>query len=152
MGGVTMTREKTQQIPATMRAFAIDRFGDPDSFRELPTPKIGAGDILVRVCAAGINSIGWRICGGTKPVSGVRFPLILGQDAGGIVEQVGAGVMLFTVAQEVYGTFWLAGTFAEYVRVPVMRAAVAHKPTTIDFMQAAAVQHQDSQRLRCWRL
>ncbi|MGE5445329.1 MAG: alcohol dehydrogenase catalytic domain-containing protein, partial [Ignavibacteriales bacterium] len=113
-----MTREKTQQIPPTMRAFAIDRFGDPGSLRELPTPKIGADEILVRVCATGINSIDWRIRDGIKPVSNVRFPLILGQDAAGIVEQVGVDVIRFAVGQEVYGAFWLAGTFAEYVRVP----------------------------------
>jgi hypothetical protein len=41
-----MTREKTRQIPPTMRAFAIDRFDDPGSLRELPTPKIGADEIL----------------------------------------------------------------------------------------------------------
>lgn len=109
-----MTREKkTQQIQPTMRAFAIDRFGDPGSLRELPTPKIGADEILVKVCAAGISSIDWRICDGIKPVSDVHFPLILGQDAAGIVVQVGVDVIRFAFGQEVYGIFWLAGTFAE---------------------------------------
>lgn len=73
-----MTRKKAQQIPPTMRVFAIDRFSDLGSIRELLTPNIGADEILVRVCAARINSIDREIRDGIKPISNVHFPLILG--------------------------------------------------------------------------
>jgi NADPH:quinone reductase-like Zn-dependent oxidoreductase len=137
-GGV-MSHETLPQIPTTMRAFAIDRFGEPGTLRTLPTPTIGADEILVRVHAAGINPLDEKIRDGFKAVAGVRFPFILGQDADGVVVQTGPNVTRFGVGSAVYGVFWLAGTFAEYVRVPALRVAVAHKPTMLDFAQAAAL-------------
>jgi NADPH:quinone reductase-like Zn-dependent oxidoreductase len=122
-----------------MWAFAIDRFGEPGALKALPTPEIGADEILVRVRAAGINPIDEKIRDGFKAIGDVRFPLILGQDAAGVVVRVGPKVTRFAVGDDVYGAFWLAGTFAEYVRVPTMRVAVAQKPTRLDFPQAAAL-------------
>jgi NADPH:quinone reductase-like Zn-dependent oxidoreductase len=133
-----MTQDITRQIPATMRAFAIDRFGEPGSLRELPTPTIGAGEMLVRVHAAGVNPIDWKIRDGFKAIEDIRFPLILGQDAAGVVVQVGPQVTRFAVGDEVYGGFWLAGAFAEYVRTSTS-AAVAPKPSRLDFVHAAAL-------------
>ena len=127
------------QIPATMRAFAIDRFGEPGTLRTLPTPEIGADEILVRVHAAGVNPIDEKIRDGFKAIGDMRFPFILGQDAAGVVVRVGPQVTQFAVGDAVYGAFWLVGSFAEYVRVPTMRVAVAQKPATLDFPQAAAL-------------
>jgi NADPH:quinone reductase-like Zn-dependent oxidoreductase len=134
-----MSHETLPPIPATMRAFAIDRFGEPGTLRTLPTPAIGADDILVRVHAAGVNPLDEKIRDGFKAVEGVRFPLTLGQDAAGVVVRIGPYVTRFGVGSAVYGAFWLAGTFAEYVRVPTTRVAVASKPATLDFAQAAAL-------------
>jgi NADPH:quinone reductase-like Zn-dependent oxidoreductase len=133
-----MTQDITRQIPATMRAFAIDRFGEPGSLRELPTPTIGAGEMLVRVHAAGVNPIDWKIRDGFKAIEDIRFPLILSQDAAGVVVQVGPQVTRFAVGDEVYGGFWLAGAFAEYVRTSTS-AAVAPKPSRLYFVHAAAL-------------
>jgi NADPH:quinone reductase-like Zn-dependent oxidoreductase len=133
-----MTQDITRQIPATMRAFAIDRFGEPGSFRELPTPTIGADEMLVRVHAAGVNPIDWKVRDGFKAIEDVRFPFALGQDAAGVVVQVGPQVTQFAVGDEVYGGFWLAGAFAEYVRASTS-AAVAPKPARLDFTHAAAL-------------
>ena len=137
-GGV-MSHETISQIPATIRAFAIDRFGEPGTLRILPMPEIGADEILVRVHAAGVNPLDWKIRDGFKAISDVRFPFILGQDAAGVVVRIGPNVTRFGVGSAVYGAFWLAGAFAEYVRVPTMRAAVAQKPATLDFAQAAVL-------------
>jgi hypothetical protein len=49
-----MTKDIARQIPTTMRAFAIDHFGEPGSSRELPTPTIGVDEMLVHVRAAGV--------------------------------------------------------------------------------------------------
>ncbi len=125
-------------LPKTMHAFAIDRFGDAGALRDLPTPEVGPREMLVRVRAAGVNPLDLKIRDGGKAAGDERFPLILGQDAAGIVDQVGSQVTRFRVGDEVYGAFWLAGTFAEYVRVP-LRAAVAQKPSAIDFTHAAAL-------------
>jgi NADPH:quinone reductase-like Zn-dependent oxidoreductase len=98
-----------------MRAFAIDRFGEPGSLRVLPTPTIGVDEMLVHVRAAGVNPIDWKIRDGLKAIEDVRFPLIHGQDGAGIVMQVGPHVTRYAVGDEVYGDFWFAGAFAEYV-------------------------------------
>jgi len=134
-----MLEETRPKIPATMRAFAIDRFGEPGALRTLPTPEIGPDEILVRVHAAGVNPIDEKIRDGFKAIGDVRFPFILGQDAAGVVARIGPQVTQFGVGDAVYGAFWLAGAFAEYVRVPIMHAAVAQKPATLDFAQAAAL-------------
>ena len=83
-----MTDDITRQIPATMRAFAIDRFGEPGTLRELPTPDIGTDEVLVRVHAAGVNPLDLRIRDGSKTVGDMRFSLILGQDAASVVARV----------------------------------------------------------------
>jgi hypothetical protein len=84
-----MTQDTTQQIPATMRAFAIDRFGELGSLRELPTPTIGADEMLVRVRAVGVNPIDWKIRDGFKAIEDASFPFILGQDAAGVGVRAG---------------------------------------------------------------
>lgn len=133
-----MTDDITRQIPATMRAFAIDRFGEPGTLRELPTSDIGTDEVLVRVHAAGVNPLDLRIRDGSKTVGDMRFPLILGQDAAGVVARVGSDVTQFAVGQDVYGAFWLAGSFAEYVRAS-RTTAIAPKPATVDVAHAAAL-------------
>jgi NADPH:quinone reductase-like Zn-dependent oxidoreductase len=62
-----MSHGTISQIPSTIRAFAIDRFGEPGMLRTLPPPAIGADEILVRAHTAGGN------------------PPTLGQDAAGVV-------------------------------------------------------------------
>lgn len=126
-------------IPKTMRAFVIERFGEPGEIREVRVPTIGEGDLQVRVHAAGVNPLDLKIRAGAKARSDVRFPFILGQDAAGVVVQTGGAVSSFGVGAAVFGAFWMAGSFAEYVRVPALRVAVSQKPCKIDFTSAAAV-------------
>lgn len=126
-------------LPRVMRAFAIDRFGDAGAVRELPIPELGPEEMLVRVRAAGVNPLDLKIRDGGKVTGSERFPMVLGQDAAGFVVAVGGNAAARArIGAEVYGAFWGAGTFAEYVRVPV-KAAIASKPPTIDFVQAAAL-------------
>ncbi|HEY3439665.1 MAG TPA: NADP-dependent oxidoreductase [Paludibaculum sp.] len=128
----------TSSLPQTMRAFAIDRFGEPGSLRSVPLPAIGPDDALVRVLAAGVNPIDLKIRDGKKPVA-VLLPHVLGQDAAGVVVRVGDSVSRFQEGDAVYGAFWLAGAFAEYVRVSVPKAAIAVKPASLGFDHAAAL-------------
>ena len=121
-----------------MQAFAIDRFDEPGSLRDLPVPATGDGDVLVRIHAAGVNPIDLKIRDGKKPAS-VPFPHVLGQDAAGVIVHVGASVSGFNEGDEVYGAFWLAGAFAQYAKVTVSRAAIARKPASLDFERAAAL-------------
>lgn len=129
----------TASISKTMRAIAIDRIGGRALLRELPTPVPGDGEVLIKVLAAGVNPLDLKIQDGTKAVPVPTFPHVLGQDCAGVVVQRGPGVSSLGEGSEVFGAFWLAGAFAEYVCVNAMRATIAIKPHTLDFNQAAAL-------------
>jgi NADPH:quinone reductase-like Zn-dependent oxidoreductase len=108
----------------------------------LPTPEIGAGEVLIRVRAAGVNPFDWKVADGElEDELEHRFPLIPGFDAAGVVERVGAGVTELAAGDEVYGYLFKpligGGTYAEYVSAPA--AIVAKKPESVDFTEAAAL-------------
>jgi NADPH:quinone reductase-like Zn-dependent oxidoreductase len=127
-----------------MKAMVRDRFGPPDvlEMREVPMPRIGAGEVLVRVHASSVSIGDWFWLTGTprimRPASGMLRPRdrTLGRDVAGVVESVGADVSDLAPGDEVYGeTDW--GTHAEYVAVDAGK--LARKPSNLTFEQAAAV-------------
>ena len=125
-----------------MRAIAEENFGGPIVLMDLPTPKIGEDEVLIRVQAAGVNPFDWKVADGA--LEGERkhgFPLILGFDAAGVVERVGAGVIELAEGDEVYGYLFKAviggGSYAEYVSAPA--TIVAKKPESVGFAEAAAL-------------
>jgi len=125
-----------------MRAIAEERFGGPIALMNLPTPRIGMDEVLIRVRAAGVNPFDWKVADGAlEGEREHRFPLILGFDAAGVVERVGAGVTELAEGDNVYGYLLKpvigGGTYAEYVGGPA--AIVAKKPESIDFAKAAAL-------------
>src|SRR6476660_4597699 len=127
-----------------MRAFAVDSFGSTGSVHDVPVPKPGEGEVLVRVHAAGVNVMDPIFTGGyIKDYMEHRFPLVPGIDLSGVVESIGPGVTSFASGDEVYGVsakpFVGEGTFAEYVAVPV--TGLAHKPAAISHAEAAALPH-----------
>ena len=86
-----------------MKALAIRRYKAPMEIMELPRPEPGPGDLLVRVRAASVNPLDYKIrSGGVKVLIPYSFPLILGNDLAGDVEAVGAGVTKFNVGDAVY--------------------------------------------------
>jgi NADPH:quinone reductase-like Zn-dependent oxidoreductase len=110
---------------------------------ELARPEPKPGEVLVRLSAAGVNPIDWKLADGMLNGQIIHtFPLVLGVDGAGHVEQVGPGVSRFKVGDRVYGLFLHApvgsGTYAEYVTVPE-GLAIAHAPRCITAAQAAAV-------------
>jgi NADPH:quinone reductase-like Zn-dependent oxidoreductase len=127
-----------------MRAVHILAAGEQPQLGELPKPTVTEGTVLIRVKAAGLNPIDNAITAGMVAQMGLphEYPLVLGRDAAGVVEAVGAGVDHVEVGDEVIGHVLLAppvsaGTLAEYALVPA--AAVTHKPAELDFVAAAAL-------------
>ena len=125
-----------------MRAIAEDAFGGPVTLMDLPIPEIGADEVLIRVCAAGVNPFDWKVADGAlKDEKQHRFPLIPGFDAAGVVERVGADVTWPSEGDEVYGYLSKPvmgeGTYAEHVGAPA--AIVAKKPEAVGFAAAAAL-------------
>jgi NADPH:quinone reductase-like Zn-dependent oxidoreductase len=127
-----------------VRAVAIDAFGQPPTLRELPMPEPGSGEVRIRLRAAGVNPIDWRVRDGAPAQFGqtARFPLILGLEGAGVIDKAGDQARLFAPGDEVLGLFWPEvfqhGTFADYLVVSD-DARMAHKPAEISFQQAAAL-------------
>ena len=121
-----------------MRAVIIFEYGDNQVVRvsEIDQPVPQAGEVLVKVHAAGVNPVDWKIRSGAGQRFGLELPIRLGSEVAGTVESVGAGVTGLRLAEAVYGIV-PSGGFAEYV---VVKAAdVVPKPANIDFEQAAAI-------------
>ena len=81
-----------------MKAVCIYSYGGPDVlvFEDAPKPYPGAGEMLVRVHAAGINPVDWKIREGhLKGMLKHTLPLVLGWDVSGVVEALGPGVSRF---------------------------------------------------------
>ncbi|MGH7694228.1 MAG: NADP-dependent oxidoreductase [Gemmatimonadaceae bacterium] len=79
-----------------MKALAIRRYGARTEMMELPRPVPGKGELLVRVRAAGVNPLDYKIRdGAVKVLLPFSFPLILGTDLAGDVEAIGPGVTKF---------------------------------------------------------
>jgi NADPH:quinone reductase-like Zn-dependent oxidoreductase len=130
-----------------MKAYKYGRFGSPDELKcvEVANPVPKPAEILVRIKAVSINDWDLGFLQGepfvNRLLNGVTKPKIqiLGCDIAGRVEAVGAGVTRFRPGDEVYGDLSSCGFggFAEYVCVP--ESALAPKPTTMSFEQAAAI-------------
>ncbi|MFF5960769.1 NADP-dependent oxidoreductase [Streptomyces luteogriseus] len=125
-----------------MRAFTVERYGTKDGLRagEVPDPEVGADDVLVRVHAAGVNPLDYRIRDGEfKAILPYKVPFVLGHDMAGVVVQVGDAVQRFSVGDEVYARpdKDRIGTFAEFIAVH--QDDVALKPSTLTMEQAASL-------------
>lgn len=127
-----------------MKAIVTNEYGGPENLRldEVPKPKVGPDQVLVRVQAAGVNPVDWKVAKGyLDPMMYVRFPLIPGWDAAGVVEELGADTPEFAVGDEVLGYVRRdevgQGTYAEYVAAPVR--TLTHKPAGLGWQEAAAL-------------
>jgi NADPH:quinone reductase-like Zn-dependent oxidoreductase len=103
----------------------------------VPRPEVQPETVLVRVHAAGVNPIDWKIRRGLlKDHMQVPLPHIPGIDMAGVVERAGPGAAGFAKGQQVYGRA-TSGTYAEYALAPAN--AIAPKPELLSFDEAAAV-------------
>jgi NADPH2:quinone reductase len=125
-----------------MKAIALTRYlpiDDPQSLVEveLPKPDIGAHDLLVRVEAVSVNPVDTKLRSPKPQVE--SQPRVLGFDASGTVEMVGADVVGFKPGDEVYyaGDVTRAGSNAQYQAVDAR--LVAHRPRRLDAAAAAAL-------------
>ena len=105
-----------------MRAFTLDSFDSPPGLREdLPTPEVGPGQLLVRVRASSVNPVDAFIAAGyLKAMAEHEFPVVLGRDYAGVVEQAGSAVTGYAVGDEVFG--WLPHAGPEVARRHLGRA------------------------------
>lgn len=125
-----------------MRAFVLTRYGGPQvmELRDVPRPQPKGGELLVRVQAAGLNPVDFKMRQGLMRVLwSYPLPMVAGNELSGIVEACGPGVTRFAVGDRVFARVdkRALGAFAEYACVAETLAA--HMPRSIDFATAAAV-------------
>jgi NADPH:quinone reductase-like Zn-dependent oxidoreductase len=124
-----------------VRKVRIHRFGGPEVLQvdnvELSLPD--ALQVLVRVKAAGVNPVDFKIRSGQYPaVKEDRLPYTLGRDVSGIVEKCGAQATLFEIGDEVLGMVGIGGGgYAE--KVVLDEQALTRKPPRLDYPHAAAI-------------
>jgi NADPH:quinone reductase-like Zn-dependent oxidoreductase len=125
-----------------MRAFALDKFGQPGSIHDLPDPEPSEKEVRVRVAAASVNGFDNGVLQGyAKDLMEHRFPLIPGADLAGTVDAFGAGVDGFAVGDSVFGVTGKMvmgeGTLAEFATAST--GTIAKRPAGVSEVEAAAL-------------
>lgn len=126
----------------TMKAVRVHEYGGLDVLRyeDAPKPQPADDEVLIRVRAASVNPVDWKIREGQmKEMLPMEMPITLGCDLAGTIEQVGTNVKTLKAGDEVFGYVNLVknGAYAEYATAK--ESEVAPKPKSLDFVQAAAV-------------
>ncbi len=128
-----------------MIAVQINSYGGVEVLvvvKDIPKPTAESGQVLVRIEAASINPFDWKLRAGfAKEYLPLEFPVIMGGDFAGVVEDVGEGVSGYVVGDEVYGQAASygggSGAFAEFATAAVGK--IVKKPKNVDFIQAASL-------------
>src|SRR5437762_11447409 len=136
-----------------MKAVRIERYGNEEvvELAEVERPKPGENQVLVKVKAAAVNPVDWKIRDGLGEMFGLKLPLILGCEVAGTIEMAGSGrpsgtgsppsrtgIKDFAAGDEVYGYLSAhSGGYAQYVTAPA--SEFVRKPKQIDFDTAASV-------------
>src|SRR3984957_17897799 len=120
-----------------MKAVRIHAYGASDVLKveDVPMPQPGAGEVLVKIHAASINPIDYKIREGARKGA---LPITMGRDFSGIVESLGAGAPRFSKGDAMFGLLERdRGSYAEYVATKANLLAV--KPKNLDDHAPAAV-------------
>ncbi|MFF4951207.1 NADP-dependent oxidoreductase [Streptomyces chattanoogensis] len=127
-----------------MKAITVNSYGGPSvlEYTDQPDPKVGPDSVLIRVRAAGVNPVDWKIVGGyLDAMMYAHYPLIPGWDVAGVVEAVGVDATEYAVGDEVIGYVRKDevqhGTYAELVAAPVR--TLAPKPAALSWQEAAGL-------------
>lgn len=115
--------------PDNMQAVEVGETGSL-SVQTRPVPRPGPGEVLVRVRAAGVNPVDWK-------VASRRRGMVPGTDVAGTIDSLGEGVEGWEVGTPVLGFARQSGSYAEFAVVPVH--SLARKPKALTFEQAAGI-------------
>jgi NADPH:quinone reductase len=121
-----------------MKAIRVNEFGDPDVLRleDVPTPRPGPGEVLVRMHAIGVNPVETYIRAGTYARL-PKLPYTPGNDGAGVIEQTGDSMTEFKPGDRVYTAGSVTGTYAEFA---LCKTDQVHRlPANVSFAQGAAM-------------
>ncbi len=122
----------------SIQTIRVHNYGGPEqlTLEQIERPVAREGEVLVRVHAAGVNPVDWKIRQGfLKDFRPMQFPYIPGVDIAGVIEEVGQGVTAFQKGQAVYGQGM--GAYTEYAVASV--STIALKPQKLSFDEAATI-------------
>src|SRR5271154_6757625 len=121
-----------------MKAIRVHEFGGPEVLKleEVATPKPSAGQVLVRIHAAGVNPYDTYMRAGTYALK-PPLPYTPGSDAAGVIESIGDGIKKVKAGDRVYTAKTLTGAYAEYALA--LEDQVYRLPEKISYAQGAAV-------------
>ena len=125
---------------AINRAVLLKTYGGADAAQvaSVPQPELRAGQVMVRVRAAGVNALDWKVREGyVRDAFPLQLPVVLGIELAGVVEAVGAGASRFRVGDRVMGPLGGLGAYADLVAVD--EANLAPTPEGLDDVHAAAI-------------
>ena len=125
-----------------MKAVIINKYGNEDvlEYTDAPRPQPKADEILIKVHAAAVNPVDWKIRESGGERFGLELPIILGGDIAGTVEEVGIEVESFKQGDAVYGMTVTGGFSGGYAEYAIAKAdGIAPKPDSISFEEAAAI-------------
>lgn len=130
-----------------MKAMVVEHRGEAGSLKELPVPRPGAHEILVRIIAAGVNPVDWK----SRDRGDRSLPFVLGQDFAGIVSERGDRVTKYRQGERVFGIAREHGAFAEYTIVPEddHKQPIAKLPDGVGDADAAALPTAGLTALGC---
>ena len=124
-----------------MQAIAITAFGGPDrlTLTDLPLPSCGPDQVVIKIQAAGVGMWDVKVRQGNVRLEGQHFPLVLGWESAGTIEQGGTLVTGLNVGTPVICATYQVGIghYAQYVAVPA--DLVAPAPSSLDALHAAAL-------------
>lgn len=133
-----------RRLHLPVRAITYAEYGSADvlTLSDIPEPHIGPDTLVIEVRAAGINPVDYKVREGyLDTILDTHFPAVPGWDVAGVVLKTGLDTPEFAVGDEVYAYARLdalmGGTLAEQAAVPVR--ALAHKPASVSFEEAATV-------------
>lgn len=137
-----------------MKAVVINKYGGNEvlDIRDVPRPIPGQDDVVIKVHAASINPVDWKIRSGmTKVLTGFTFPKILGSECSGVVAETGRNVKKCREGDHVIGFPGIRrlAAFAEYACV--CEKNVFSKPDNISFEQASTIPVAGLTALQCLR-
>src|SRR5713226_8059199 len=121
-----------------MKAIVVHEFGGPEALKleEIPTPKPAAGQVLVRMHAAGVNPYDTYMRAGTYAVK-PPLPYTPGSDGAGVIEAVGDGVKRVKPGDRVYTAKTVTGAYAGFALA--LEEQVHTLPAKVSFAQGAGV-------------
>jgi len=121
-----------------MNAVLLNGYGGVDqlTYSQVPDPKAGPGEVLVKVSGTSLNPIDWKLrAGHLKDIMPLSLPFILGSDVAGTVEAVGSGVTRFKAGDKVLG--FVSAGYAEFLTAKADDLALIPEGMSMD--QAAVI-------------